>query len=89
VVYDGSGDTEQLETVKSQLSTAFPDQLDFIGQPVKAKEHYPETVVVDLTDAQSQAAQQIADKLGVRVVPFPSTEKRPEADFLIIVGQSQ
>jgi hypothetical protein len=89
VIYNGSGDAEQVATVKSQLMAAFPDQLDFIGEPVTAKEHYPATIIVDLTEAQTAAAQQMADKIGSTVAPFPKTEKRPDADFLIIVGSSQ
>ncbi len=48
--------------------------------------NYTTTLLVDVKGDKAQAAQQLAQSLGVTLSPLPAGESTPSADFLIIIG---
>lgn len=86
-IYNGttiSGLTREVEKV---LSNAFPNQTS-VSRGNANTQHYSNTIVVVLNPAYTVAAQDIASVVKGKIAPLPSGEEKPEADILIIVGQS-
>lgn len=87
-LYNGTkvnGLTKQVEEKLKSLSSLQSQ----VVVKTNAKGDYAESVVVDLTGKNAQAATQLAAFVKGKVASLPATETKPDgADILIILGQS-
>ena len=88
-IYNGTtttGLTRKVETTLLQMSSIKVE----VGEKANAvKNTYQESIVVDLTGKNAQAAEQLAGVVKGQVGQLPEGEKRPlDTDLLIILGTS-
>jgi hypothetical protein len=71
-----------------ELAEKLPElDLDVVSR-IDANNESDTTIVVDLSEELAGAAQQIADTLGGGVGEMPEGESTPDADILVILGNS-
>lgn len=86
VLYNGSTVVGITQTVEDQITETY-EKIEVLERE-NAKGNYDETIVVDLTRQRASDAQLLADLIGGKVGQLPDTEASPEAEILIIVGES-
>lgn len=87
VLYNGTLTTGLATAIEKQLT----EQKDYVTVVAKAnagRADYKETIVVDLSNNNTAAANDIAKTLGGKVDSLPQGEAKPSgADILVILGQ--
>lgn len=56
---------------------------------ISAKGNYQATVVIDLKGNLGNEAAELAGKIGAMTVALPTTENKPAADLLVIIGEDK
>ncbi len=87
-LYNGSGRVGVTQSIESKLTVSFPKAVVTKKETAKQSD-YAETVVVDVTGKNTDAAQAIATLLGGTVAARPDGEADSGTDILIIVGNDQ
>jgi len=82
-VYNGSKIRGLAAKIGDQLAAL--SEVEVITKE-NAKGNYEKTMVIDLIGNNSEISQKIAETLGGEIGSFPETEKKPEADILVIGG---
>lgn len=86
VLYNGSTTVGITQEVEERI-TSSQESVEVLERE-NAEGTYEDSLVVDLTGRRAADAQILADLLGGIVSELPDTEASPEAEILIIVGNS-
>ncbi|MEK9173790.1 MAG: LytR C-terminal domain-containing protein, partial [Patescibacteria group bacterium] len=85
-LFNGSQTVGVTNATESQLKSILPNSAVVSKENAK-KNDYAKTVVVDITGANAESAEKIAQSLGGEVASLPEGETAPtDADVLIIVS---
>ncbi len=84
-IYNGTTDTELGKTTEDRLKKAAGPVIETTLTNAKSSE-YKNTIVIDLTGNNKQSVDDIAKFLQAEVGSLPSSETKPDADVLIILG---
>ena len=88
VLYNGTKTTGLTKQVEDRLKTLSSIRAEVVSKANSAND-YADSVVVDLTGKNAQAAKQMATFAKGQVAALPAGETKPEgADILIILGSS-
>ena len=87
-IYNGTADPELGKSVDERLKKAAGPVIETTLEDARSTA-YTETTVVDLTGNNKQSVDDIAKFLQAKVGTLPSTEVRPDADVLIIIGAAK
>lgn len=84
-IYNGTSTVGLTNTIEKQIKEKIAN-IEVVAKENASKKDYTKTIVVDLVGNEVQA-QQLADILGGQVEDLPQGEKKPNADFLVILGK--
>lgn len=87
-IYNGTTNTALATETDEKLRKATRTPVDIALGTAKTTD-YTKTLVVDLTGKNKQSVDEVAKFLGGEVGPLPVQETKPEADILIIVGETK
>ena len=87
-LYNGTGTTGLTTKVQSSISSKRAD-FEVIIRENAGKNDYAKTLVVDLSGKYNNQATELAKLLNADIGSLPETERKPEADILVIVGADQ
>jgi hypothetical protein len=85
IIYNGTKISGLAGTYERQLTDKFAN-IDVI-KIGNANGDYTASIVVDLTGKNGELAKQIASNINGTVGALPSTETKPDADILVIIGK--
>jgi hypothetical protein len=86
VVYNGT----IVEGLAKKVQTQIAEQVagvTFLTPEAATNKRYTQTLVVDVTGKNVQAAKEIASVLGATIGKLPAEEKAGKADIVVIAGQ--
>lgn len=88
-LYNGTTTTGLTRRAEGQLLALSSLQVEVVAKENAKSTEYAESVVIDLTGKNSQAAQQLANGVKGKVGTLPNGEVKPEnTDILVILGKS-
>ncbi len=88
-LYNGTTTTGLTRRAEGQLLALSSLQVEVVAKENAKSSEYAESLVIDLTGKNGQAAQQLANGVKGKVGTLPAGEEKPEnTDMLIILGKS-
>jgi hypothetical protein len=87
-LYNGSTKVGVTDVAEKQIGTNLPD-VKVIVKEKAAKSNYTETTVVDINGKGGESVGKIAELLGGTVGSLPEGEAAPQADILVIIGNTE
>lgn len=87
VLYNGTDISGLTNTVEKQLRKFSAYQV--INKDYATRTDYPKTLVIDLASSKEDEARKLAEIVEGQVSSLPEGEAKPQADFLIIVGEDK
>jgi hypothetical protein len=84
--YNGTAVVGLTGTAEIAVKQKYPDA-QTVSLTNASNKNYTKTLVVDLSGKHQQEAEAVATLLNGTVGLLPSTEKKPEADLLVITGK--
>ncbi len=85
-IFDGTSDPAVAQSVDERLKKAAGPVIETTVSPASSKE-YTGITVVDLTGNNKQSVDDIAKFFEATVGSLPTSETKPDADVLIVVGK--
>ncbi len=87
VIYNGSTKVGATLAIEEQIGKAF-EGLTVVEKESAQKKDYQGIIVVDIKGEYKADAEKLASLLGATVANLPEGETAPEADLLVIVGNT-
>lgn len=88
VLYNGTTTVGLTKTTQDSLTAKF-DNIEIVARENASKSDYTKTFVIDLSGKNKATADQLAQELRGEVGGLPSSETKPNADILVILGENQ